>query len=76
MKIASFRIQEHEKKECLAINVEAETQQESSLLISVANRFPIAVKCYGRVGPVNTWAWIFIPLTKGSYRKDYFGNEI
>jgi hypothetical protein len=76
MKLVQFRIQDTSKgKVELAINIEAETQKEASMLIHVANRFPASIKCYGRVGEQTTWAWIFIPLKSVVYNKDYFGNH-
>ncbi len=74
MKIASFRLQEHEGKEVLAINIEAENQAETALLIHVSNRFPSSIVSYGKVSPSLTWAWIMLPLNKSQYGKDYFGN--
>ncbi len=74
MKLTTFRMQEHEGKEVLAINVEAENQAESALLIHICNRFPTSVQSHGKVSPMTTWAWIMIPLNKSNYSKDYFGN--
>ena len=76
MKLISFRIQDSNNgKAELAVNVEAVTQKEASMLIHVANRFPASIKIYGRVGEQSTWAWFFIPLKNSTYTQDYFGNN-
>lgn len=76
MKIINFDVRKKEQgKTELAIQVEAESQKEAALLVYVINRFPSAIKAFGKVGEFSTWAWIKIQLKNVPFGTDYFGND-
>lgn len=75
MKIAWIDIEKNEKDgDKLKIQLYAENQVDSSLLFSLGTRFPKIIQYYGRVDKSQTRAWIFIPLKKSQYRREYFGK--
>ena len=59
----------------LKLQLASENQEESSRLISYANRIKLPVENYGRVDKSYTWLWLQIPIKKPDYRADYFGND-
>lgn len=71
MKVSAHWISEDQGE--LKINLESENQEESAQLVQYAQRIKSPVKVYGRVGKINTWIWLQIPIKK-SFNL-YFGND-
>lgn len=73
MKIKQFFISEHEGE--LSIQMEAETQEETSQLVEACNRLKGNLRVYGRIDKDRTWAWLSLPIKKKTYEETMFGKD-
>jgi hypothetical protein len=73
MRIIECRFDEDNKE--FDLQLQAENQEESSMLVELGNRAKTAVHTYGLVGKTATWLWLHIPLKENSGDGTDFGNQ-
>jgi hypothetical protein len=73
MRITIHRFDEDNKE--FDLQLEAESQEESSILVELGNRAKAAVRTYGMVGKTATWLWLHIPLKESNGTGTDFGNQ-
>jgi hypothetical protein len=60
MRVTIRRFDEDKKE--FDLQLEAESQEESSMLMELGNRAKAPVRTFGMVGKSATWLWLHIPL--------------
>jgi hypothetical protein len=56
------------------LQLEAESQEESSMLMELGNRAKAPVSTHGMVGKRATWLWLHVPLKTDTGMFTSFGN--
>lgn len=72
MKLTSVGFVNQENKLCLRLD--AENQEESSLLVEASRRLLKQTEAFGRVDKAGTWLWIKIPVKREGYKDTEIGN--
>jgi hypothetical protein len=57
------------------LQLESESQEESSMLVELGNRVKAPVNTYGMVGKSATWLWLHVPLKTNTGVFTSFGNQ-
>jgi hypothetical protein len=73
MRIIECRFDEDNKE--FDLQLQAENQEESSMLVELGNRVKTAICTYGFIGKTATWLWLHIPLKQNSGDGTDFGNQ-
>jgi hypothetical protein len=73
MRVTIYRFDEDNKE--FDLQLESESQEESSMLMELGNRAKSTVRTFGMVGKSATWLWLHVPLKTNTDMFTSFGNQ-
>jgi hypothetical protein len=72
MRVTMCRFDEDNNE--FGLQLQAENQEESSMLVELGNRVKAPVNAYGMVWKSATWLWLHVPLKTNTGMFTSFGN--